>query len=241
MIQLQCIASSVVFAYVERSTRTPKGERSIKKVVNIITTILMVAVLLVAFALVGVKIFGLSPYTVLSGSMEPTYHVGSLIYIEDVNTADLKVGDPITYVIEGGTVVTHRIIEIIPDYGENGELGFKTKGDANQTEDGTPVHENNVLGKPVFSIPLLGYVAFYIQNPPGSYLAIGACLVIALLTFLPGLVDKLLDEDTAGTTPTQQTEGEGTPPEDAQHTVEYAPQGFSNKKQKIIKFFKGGI
>lgn len=180
----------------------------------------MVAVLVCAAALVGVKLFGISPYTVLSGSMEPTYHVGSLIYVTDVDADDLKVGDPITYVIEGGTVVTHRIIEIIPDYGENGELGFKTKGDANKTEDGTPVHENNVLGKPIFTIPLLGYVAFYVQNPPGSYLAIGFCLVIALLTFLPGLVDKLVDEDTAGTTPTQQTEGEGTPPEDAQNTVE---------------------
>ena len=220
MIQLQCITSSVVFAYVERSTHTPKGERTIKKIINIITTVLMVAVLVCAVALVGVKLFGISPYTVLSGSMEPTYHVGSLIYVTKVDTDDLEVGDPITYVIEGGTVVTHRIIEIIPDYGDNGELGFKTKGDANKTEDGTPVHANNVLGKPIFSIPLLGYVAFYVQNPPGSYLAIGACLVIALLTFLPGLVDKFLDEDTAGTTPTQQTEGEGTPPEDAQNTVE---------------------
>ena len=118
-------------------------------------------------------------------------------------------------------MVTHRIIEIIPDYGENGELGFKTKGDANKTEDGTPVHANNVLGKPIFSIPLLGYVAFYVQNPPGSYLAIGFCMVIALLTFLPGLVDKLVDEDTATAAPGETQEGtDAPPPEDAQNTVE---------------------
>lgn len=210
-----------MFAYTERSTHTPKGERTIKKIINIITTVLMVAVLVCAAALVGVKLFGISPYTVLSGSMEPTYHVGSLIYVTDVDADDLKVGDPITYVIEGGTVVTHRIIEIIPDYGENGELGFKTKGDANKTEDGTPVHENNVLGKPIFTIPLLGYVAFYVQNPPGSYLAIGFCLVIALLTFLPGLVDKLVDEDTATAAPKETQEGtDAPPPEDAQNTVE---------------------
>ena len=169
----------------------------IKKAINIITTVLLVIVLLSAVALVGVKLVGITPYTVLSGSMEPTYHVGSLIYVKKIDTDALKVGDPITYVIEGGTVVTHRIVEILPDYGDNGELGFKTKGDANNIEDGTPVHERNVLGKPIFTIPYLGYVAYCIQNPPGSFLAIGLCLVIGILTFLPGLVDKLCEEDTA--------------------------------------------
>ena len=166
-----------------------------KKIMSIITTLLLVIVILVAVALVGVRIFGIAPYTVLSGSMEPTYHVGSLIYVKAVNVGELKVGDPITYIIEGGTVVTHRIIEVLPDYGEDGSVGFKTKGDANNVEDGTPVHSKNVLGKPLFSIPLLGYAAYFIQNPPGSYLAIGACIIIVLLTFLPELLDKLLEEE----------------------------------------------
>ena len=194
---------------------TPKGEIKIKKAINIITTVLLVAVILCAVALVGVKLVGISPYTVLSGSMEPTYHVGSLIYVKEIDTADLKVGDPITYVIEGGTVVTHRIVEIIPDYGEFGEVGFKTKGDANKTEDGTPVHARNVIGKPIFTIPYLGFLAYYIQNPPGSFLAIGLCLVIVLLTFLPGLVDKLSEEETAAPQEEEKKEGsEETLPED---------------------------
>ena len=194
---------------------TPKGEIKIKKAINIITTVLLVAVILCAVALVGVKLVGISPYTVLSGSMEPTYHVGSLIYVKEIDTADLKVGDPITYVIEGGTVVTHRIVEIIPDYGEFGEVGFKTKGDANKTEDGTPVHARNVIGKPIFTIPYLGFLAYYIQNPPGSFLAIGLCLVIVLLTFLPGLVDKLSEEETAGADSADKKEGTSdTLPED---------------------------
>ena len=169
-----------------------------KKAINIITTSLLVLVLLVAVALVGVKLVGLTPYTVLSGSMEPHYHVGSVIYVVKVDAADLVKGDAITYVIEGGTVVTHRIVEVLPNYGEDGSLGFITKGDANNTEDGTPVHERNILGKAVFSIPLLGYLAYFIQNPPGSFLAIGLCAVIVLLTFLPGLVDKLMEEEAPG-------------------------------------------
>ena len=168
-----------------------------KKVFSAVTTALLVLVILVALALVGVRVFGIAPYTVLSGSMEPTYHVGSLIYVKNVDPNELMVGDPITYVIEGGTVVTHRITEILPDYGDDGAPGFKTKGDANNTEDGTPVHSKNIIGKPIFTIPLLGYVAYVIQNPPGSYLAIGLCVVIALLTFMPDLLDKLFDESGA--------------------------------------------
>ena len=167
-----------------------------KKTINMVTTALLVVVFVLGVALVGVRLFGIAPYTVLSGSMEPTYHVGSLIYVQKVDAAELKVGDPITYVIEGGTVVTHRIVEILPAYGEDGSVGFKTKGDANKIEDGTPVHSNNVVGKPLFSIPYLGYVAYFIQNPPGSFLAIGLCIVIALLTFLPDLLDKLFVEDS---------------------------------------------
>ena len=187
----------------------PKGVVRVRKAFNIVTTSLLVLVAVLAIALVGVRLFGIAPYTVLSGSMEPNYHVGSLIYVKPVDTNTLQVGDPITYIIAGDTVVTHRIVEIIPDYGEDGSPGFKTKGDANQVEDGTPVHARNVLGKPIFTIPLLGYVAYFIQHPPGSYLAIGFCAVVALLTFMPELVDKLFEEPVS-----EQGKGELPPTDD---------------------------
>ena len=152
-------------------------------------------VLLLAFALVGVRLFGLAPYTVLSGSMEPTYHVGSLIYVTKVEPQELEVGDPLTYVIDGGTVVTHRIIEKHVDPDNPADIRFKTKGDNNNIEDGELVRAENILGKPVFTIPLMGYVAFFIQTPPSSYIAIGMCIIIVLLTFLPDLMDKLFEEE----------------------------------------------
>lgn len=166
-----------------------------KKTISIITTALLVIVLLLAFALVGVRLFGLAPYTVLSGSMEPTYHVGSLIYVTKVEPQELEVGDPLTYVIDGGTVVTHRIIEKHVDPDNPADIRFKTKGDNNNIEDGELVRAENILGKPVFTIPLMGYVAFFIQTPPSSYIAIGMCIIIVLLTFLPDLMDKLFEEE----------------------------------------------
>ena len=70
-----------------------------KKLWNGFTTLLVVLVLLLAIALVGVRLVGLQVFMVLSGSMEPTYHVGSLIYVKEVDPAEVKIGDPITFVL----------------------------------------------------------------------------------------------------------------------------------------------
>lgn len=180
----------------------------VKQVLSVATTTLLIIVILLAAALVGVRLFGIAPYTVLSGSMEPTYHVGSLIYVKPVATEEIAVGDPITYVMESGTVVTHRVIGIVENYGEDGSPGFKTKGDANNTEDGGAVHSRNVLGKPIFTIPLLGYIAYAIQSPPGSYIALGFCIVVVLMTFLPDLLDKLEAEEAAKRAENEKKDGE---------------------------------
>ena len=68
-------------------------------------------------------------------------------------------------------------------------MRYKTKGDANNTADGTPVHINNVIGKPVFSIPLLGFVAYCVQTPPGSYILLSCLLILLMLSFIPNIVE----------------------------------------------------
>ena len=169
-----------------------------KKALDTVASVVMLMAVVIAILLVGVRIFGLTPYTVLSGSMEPTYHVGSLIYVKKVSPYELRVDDPITYVIEGGTIVTHRIIEIIPDEDDPTVIRFRTKGDNNNTPDGDPVHSNNIIGKPVFTIPVLGYIAYFVQNPPGSIIAIGLVLTVAVIAFVPDLVDRIFKDDEAG-------------------------------------------
>lgn len=169
---------------------------TMKRIWNWISGLLVTLVVLLAIALVGVRLIGLQPYVVLSGSMYPTYDVGSLIYVKSVDYKQLKPGDPITYMVSDDTVVTHRIVEVVPDDTEPDTLWFVTKGDANATEDGTPVHYRNVIGKPVFSIPYLGYVSHYIQSPPGLYVALGGCAVLLVLAFLPS--PKKKDPETTG-------------------------------------------
>ena len=145
-------------------------------------------VILLAIALVGVRLVGIKTYAVVSGSMEPTYPTGSLLYVKSIDIKELKVGDAITFMADEDTVATHRIIEIIPDEEDSSVLRFRTQGDANETADGTLVHYKNIIGKPVFAIPYLGYFAHFVQNPPGLYLAIGFAVVLVLLVFLPDML-----------------------------------------------------
>ena len=163
--------------------------KTIKKVWNWISGVFVAVVVFLAVALVGVRLVDLQPFVVLSGSMEPEYHVGSLIYVKRVDYKTLQVGDDITYMLDKDTVVTHRIIEVLVDEEDPETLRYFTQGIANEVPDATSVHYKNIIGKPLFSIPCLGYVSNYIQNPPGMYIAISAGAILILLVFLPDLFE----------------------------------------------------
>ena len=175
---------------------------TLKKIWNGITTLLVVVVVILALLLVGARLVGLRVYTVLSGSMEPAYHVGSRIYVKEVDPFTLKAGDVITYMLDEDTVSTHRVMGVVPDEDDPAVIRFRTKGDANEAEDGTLVHYKNIIGSPVFTIPKLGYVTNYIQKPPGTYIAISGGAVLLLLVFMPDLFgdDKKKKEETAEAT-----------------------------------------
>ena len=160
----------------------------LKKTWNSVTTIILVIVVILALLLAGARLVGLQVYTVLSGSMEPNYHVGSVIYVKEVDPSTLKVGDAISFLISEKTVATHRIIEVLPDESDPNVIRFRTKGDNNDIEDTNPVHCNNVLGKVVGTIPLLGYVSNFVQNPPGTYIAIAAMAILILAVFVPDII-----------------------------------------------------
>ena len=168
--------------------------RSFKKIWNTVSTILVALVVILALLLVGARVIGLQVFTVLSGSMEPTYHTGALIYVKKVDPYTITEGQPITFMLDENTIATHRVVGIVPDEEDPTVIRFRTKGDANDAEDGSLVHYKNVIGTPIFSIPYLGYVADYIQHPPGMYIAISAGAVLLLLVFLPDIFADDKDE-----------------------------------------------
>ena len=160
-------------------------KQSFSKIWSVVSTVLVGAVVVLAVLLLGGRLLGWQVFTVVSGSMEPVYHVGDLLYVRPTDPADLQPGDVITFVMNEQLVVgTHRIVEV-EDTGER--LYFYTKGDANAAMDAAPVAQENVLGTPVFSIPLLGYVAAFVQQPPGSYVAVAVGAVLLALVLLPDL------------------------------------------------------
>jgi len=162
-----------------------------KKIWNIVTTVLVILMVLCAVFLMGSRLIGFKCYTVISGSMEPQYSVGDLLYVKKVDVNTIKVGDPITFVLNEDLVVaTHRVIKI-----DTAEKHFYTKGDANDIADNDPVHFNNVIGVPQFSIPVLGYVSDFVQNPPGTYITIAVGILLIAAVFLPDLLVKKKDEE----------------------------------------------
>ena len=142
---------------------------------------------LVAAALIVPKLLGFDQFAVLSGSMEPNIHVGAIVYDKEVEPESLEVDDVITYQLSGNTMVTHRIVAIDAEAGT-----VTTKGDANETEDGSPVSFENIVGKYAFNIPFLGYISIYAKTPLGIGAICGILIVIILLNFLP---DALSDDD----------------------------------------------
>lgn len=112
--------------------------------------------------------------------------VGDLLYVEKTDMNNIQVGDDITFVLNEDLVVaTHQVVRI-----DVVNKHFYTKGLANEIEDTDPVHFNNVIGVPRFSIPKLGYVSNFVQNPPGTYIIICAGIILILLVFLPDMIGK---------------------------------------------------
>ena len=65
-----------------------------KKFIKIVTDILLVIVLVMAAVLYIPRLMGLKTYKVLSGSMEPEYHVGSVVYVEKSLIDDIEHNTP---------------------------------------------------------------------------------------------------------------------------------------------------
>lgn len=157
---------------------------TLKKVWNICSGILVSGIVILAILLAGIRVTGITPYVVLSGSMEPVYPVGSMIYVRQAEPEAVKVGEAITFYLDEGMIATHRVVEI-----DEAEQHFVTKGDANETMD-APVSFGNLIGKPVFCIPGLGRLSAWIAQPPGMYVAGCFALVVLVLMFLPEILDK---------------------------------------------------
>jgi signal peptidase len=123
---------------------------------------------------------------VYTGSMEPAIPVGSIVVIKPANPDTLKVGEIICFKIESesSTTVTHRIFNIT-------DKGFITKGDANEDPDQWIVRKENVIGKVIAVIPLIGYVGYFVRTPIGFILLIIIPATIIIIMEIRNIVKEL--------------------------------------------------
>lgn len=150
---------------------TPLG-----RMLNIIGTSIIVAVIVICMMLMLPKLFGIQTFVVISGSMEPAIPVGSMVCAKAVDPATLEPGDILVFYSteassDGGAPITHRVIENYPDTRE-----IITKGDANESIDRSPAAYINVVGKVVLHIPALGRLVIPLSSITGK-----AAIILILL------------------------------------------------------------
>lgn len=135
--------------------------------------LILIIVILFCIPLTIPKVLGYQVYHVISGSMQPSIPINSVVYVEKKEAAEIQKGDIIAFysVSDSGAIITHRVVKNQVVSGQ-----FVTKGDANNKEDIAPVPYEYVIGKVVLSIPLLGGVFSAMTTLIGKIVV--GCLVL---------------------------------------------------------------
>ena len=124
-------------------------------------------------------------YVIISDSMIPTINVRDAVVTMRVTEKNIKMNDIITFISKDietrGTPITHRVVGIIYEDSDTKTkvLGYRTKGDHNNTQDFALIKPDEVLGKVYLRIPLIGYLQLFLTTPIGWLMVIVLpCLLI---------------------------------------------------------------
>lgn len=130
-----------------------------------------VVVIVLLVATIGPRLLPYRTFTVLSGSMEPTIPVGSMIFDQEVDAGELARGDVVTFHPPGqpDKLVSHRVVRV--EETKQGSF-LVTRGDANGVADDwrIPAEGNGLRYE--FHVPYLGYVVGGLLTPVGRLVAL---------------------------------------------------------------------
>ena len=162
---------------------------------------LVAAVLLVGLTAYLAPAVGGRALAIRSGSMAPSIGVGSLAVAVSQDPSTLKVGDVVTVRLAGGTLLTHRIDAVVQ---QDDRRMFRLRGDANQAPDPVLVTQDQLIGRVVLSVPLLGFLLALMSMPAGvlSLVSIGATLLAA-----GWLIDELSEAENGDERPRRRLAG----------------------------------
>lgn len=137
---------------------------TIKKIpITIISTALFIILPFVVLTLLTSRtsiLFDIRSFVVQSGSMEPVFPVGSMVYAQ--KQAAYNVGDVITFEADAKRNITHRITAKTT---KDNKVLYTTKGDANNVPDSAPVPQETIIGRVFFFAPHIGQLANHLKSP----------------------------------------------------------------------------
>ena len=148
-----------------------------------------------ALSYVGLIVFGYEPMVIVTGSMQRTIPVGSLVVSHKVDPRRLAVGDVISFEKPLGAkgIDTHRIVAIKND---NGARLYQTKGDSNPIVDPWVItFEPGVAAhRMAFSLPYAGNALLFARSRGGRLSLIGLVCFILLLSIFKGIAATARDK-----------------------------------------------
>jgi signal peptidase I len=145
-------------------------------------TLILLAVIALCLPMTLPRLMGYEVYHVVSGSMEPEIPVGSVIYVEPVDAAQIEAGEIIAFQ-SGDSVITHRVVK-----NQVVEGSFVTKGDANDQEDVNSVPYAYLIGRVAYHLPVLGELMGVLSSTVGKLYVICFAACGAMLNILAGML-----------------------------------------------------
>ena len=159
----------------QQDLKPQKGGKLLPALCNLLGTLLLLAVIGLCVPLTVPMLLGYDVFNVVSGSMEPELPVGSVVYVKPTALGEVQEGEVIAYQ-DGESVIVHRVVTNRTSLGE-----FVTKGDANNTEDLTPIPYEAVIGRMETHIPMLGaFMSIYASAMGKIYLLLTAACGVML-------------------------------------------------------------
>lgn len=159
-----------VNAQEKETTETSTGYRIFSVIRSILIYLLAAAIIIGALLFAANRspdksLFGIRYYIVLTDSMVPAFRSGDMVFVKRTQADAIQTGDVITFNPSSSSdaYLTHRVTEKIPDYQGSGVTCFRTKGDANDSEDSFLIDESRVIGVVKLAVPKLGMVIRFIQ------------------------------------------------------------------------------
>jgi signal peptidase I len=166
----------------KQRSKQREGGKIIPALCNLLGTLILLAVIALCLPMTLPRLMGYEVYHVVSGSMEPEIPVGSVIYVEPVDAAQIEAGEIIAFQ-SGDSVITHRVVK-----NQVVEGSFVTKGDANDQEDVNSVPYAYLIGRVAYHLPVLGELMGVLSSTVGKLYVICFAACGAMLNILAGML-----------------------------------------------------